>query len=94
MDAYAVVKRPVITEKSHFAMEEDNTYTFDVAMEATKEEIREAVEALWGVQVTSVRTAVIRGKRKRYRWRHVGFTRNWKKAMVRLAEGQAIDELR
>lgn len=94
MDAYQVIKRPVYTEKSHEYIEENNTYSFDVHPDATKYDIREAVESLWGVRVRSVRTMNVRGKPKRYRWRHIGFTRSWKKAFVRLAEGQAIDALR
>lgn len=94
MDAYAVVKRPVITEKCHTYIEENNTYVFDVAKEATKVDILNAVEAIWDVKVKDVRTMNVSGKPKRYRYRFPGQTRSWKKAMVRLAEDQAIEELK
>jgi large subunit ribosomal protein L23 len=94
MDAFAVVKRPVITEKAHLSMEEDDTYVFDVAPEATKDDVRDAIQEIWNVKVESVRTMNVKGKPKRYRFRQIGYTRRWKKAMVRLAEGQAIDELK
>ncbi len=94
MDPYDVIKRPVYTEKAHAAVESTETYLFDVAPEATKYDIRNAVETLWNVRVAAVRTMNVRGKPKRYRWRQWGLTRNWKKAIVRLAEGQAIDALK
>jgi len=94
MDPYKVIKRPVYTEKSHAGIEFLETYTFDVAEDATKPDIREAVETLWGVKVADVRTMNVRGKRRRYRLRHIGMTRTWKKAIVRLAAGHAIDALK
>lgn len=94
MDAYNVIKRPVVTEKCHTYIEENNTYVFDVAKEATKHDIRSAVEDIWGVNVKDIRTMNVSGKPKRYRYRTPGRTRSWKKAMIRLAEGQAIEELK
>jgi large subunit ribosomal protein L23 len=94
MDAYAVIKAPVVTEKGHMCIEDENTYVFDVAKEAGKGDIKDAIEKIWGVSVENVRTMNVTGKPKRYRFRHKGYTRSWKKAMVRLAEGQAIDELK
>ena len=94
METYSVIKRPVVTEKTHIGVEEKATYVFEVAPEATKDDIRAAVEEIWQVKVADVRTMNVPGKPKRYRFRHKGYTRSWKKAMVRLAEGQAIDELK
>ncbi len=94
MDPYAVIKKPVYTEKCHQYIEENNTYTFDVDENATKFDIREAVEKLWEVNVSSVRVMNVRGKPKSYRYVKHGLTKMWKKAFVRLAEGQAIDDLK
>ncbi|MBN1256772.1 MAG: 50S ribosomal protein L23 [Planctomycetes bacterium] len=94
MDPYAVVKKPVYTEKCHQYIEASNTYTFDVDENASKYDIRDAVENLWNIKVSSVRVMNVRGKPKNYRYARHGLTRMWKKAFVRLAEGQAIDELK
>lgn len=89
-DAYTIVKKPRITEKSTALTEKENAYTFEVARDANKVEIRQAVEKLFKVKVAKVRTANIKGKPKRVRqtW---GRTADWKKAIVTLAEGQRID---
>lgn len=75
-----VLKRPIITEKS-MAMQSDLRYTFEVATEANKIEIKYAVEKIFGVQVDSVRTMRMPGKRKRVGMK-VGYTSDWKKAIV------------
>jgi large subunit ribosomal protein L23 len=86
---YDVVVAPVITEKSTL-LSENNAVVFKVANDATKPEIKAAVEALWGVTVKSVNTLVAKGKTKR--WKGKPYTRSdVKKAIVRLAEGQSID---
>jgi len=84
---FAVVKRPIITEKSMAAANERNTYTFEVAADATKDDIRRAVEELFNVTVGSVRVLNVFGKPRRVRWTY-GRTRNWKKAMVTLTSGR------
>ncbi len=86
---YDVIRKPVITEKATAAAE-SNAVVFEVAMEATKPQIREAVEALFGVKVKAVNTSITKGKVKRFRGR-LGERRDVKKAYVTLAEGNAID---
>lgn len=85
-----VVVRPVITEKSSTLQYEENKYTFQVALDAHKPEIREAIEQLFDVRVRKVRTMNYRGKKRRV-GRHEGRKSDWKKAIVELAEGDTID---
>lgn len=86
---YDVIVSPVITEKSTF-VSEFNQVVFKVSPKATKPEIKAAVEALFGVKVTSVNTTIRKGKVKRFKG-IVGRQSDVKKAIVTLAEGQAID---
>lgn len=86
---YQTILSPVVTEKAT-ALSEKNQVTFRVPLEATKPEIKAAVEGLFGVRVLAVNTLVVKGKTKRFRGR-LGQRSDWKKAMVRLAEGQSID---
>ena len=87
---YDVIRRPLITEKSTTLKELQNTVCFEVHRDATKPEIKKAVETLFGVKVAGVRVAVMHGKVKRQgRW--VGRRPDWKKAYVRLAEGSKIE---
>ena len=86
---YDIVLAPHITEKSTL-LSENNGVVFKVANDATKPQIKEAVEALWGVKVTGVNTIVQKGKTKR--WKGTPYKRSdVKKAIVTLAEGQSID---
>ena len=86
---YDVVLAPHITEKATL-LSEHNAVVFKVANDATKPEIKAAVEALWGVTVTGVNTMVTKGKSKR--WKGEAYKRSdSKKAVVTLAEGQSID---
>jgi large subunit ribosomal protein L23 len=85
-----VVIAPVVTERSAQLQDEARTYTFIVAKDANKLEIRRAVQSLFGVKVESVRTANYQGKWRRV-GRSIGRRAAYKKAMVRLAEGDAID---
>ncbi len=87
---YQVLKRPLVTEKTNGLREKNNDYAFEVAPDANKIEIRQAIETLFGVKVKSVRTAVIRGQYRRTR-RGFGQRPNWKKAIVTLHEGQQIE---
>jgi large subunit ribosomal protein L23 len=87
---HSVVIAPVVTERSAQLQETERTYTFIVAKDANKLQIREAVQALFGVKVESVRTANYQGKWRRV-GRSVGRRAAYKKAMVRLAEGDEID---
>lgn len=86
---YEIIRRPVITEKAT-ALGEKNQVVFRVAMDATKPEIKVAVETLFGVTVLGVNTLIQKGKKKRFKGR-VGVRSDVKKAYVRLAEGQTID---
>jgi large subunit ribosomal protein L23 len=87
---HQVVLAPVVTERSAQLQEEERTYTFIVRKDANKLEIRQAVQSLFGVKVESVRTANYQGKWRRV-GRNIGRRAAYKKAMVRLAEGDAID---
>lgn len=89
-DAREVIVRPVVTEQSTRVGEDLGAYTFIVARDANKIEIRQAIEALFGVRVTAVRTANYRGKWRRV-GRSVGRRPAYKKAIVKLAEGERID---
>jgi large subunit ribosomal protein L23 len=86
---YQIVVAPVITEKATI-LNETGQVTFKVTLDATKPEIKAAVEGLFGVNVTAVNTVVVKGKSKRFRGRP-GQRSDWKKAIVSLAEGQSID---
>lgn len=85
-----VLLAPHISEKTAMASESANQYVFKVARDANKTEIRAAVEKLFEVTVESVRTVNMRGKTKRFKT-SLGRRPHWKKAYVRLAEGQTID---
>jgi large subunit ribosomal protein L23 len=87
---YDVIKRPIISEKSTALAEVGNRYAFEVATQANKQEIRDAVQRLFNVKVREVRTLVMHGKLKRT-GRFQQKRPNWKKALVTLAEGQKID---
>lgn len=82
--------RPLVTEKSTNFLGNDRTYAFEVAVDATKPQIRKAIEAHYGVAVDAVRTAVVRGKVKRFGRFH-GKRKNWKKAFVTLTEGHTLN---
>ena len=87
---HETVVRPLITEKTSAAYQDRNEYTFEVHPDATKPQIRQAIEDLFGVKVTDVWTANQRGKEKRM-GRSVGRRPNWKKAIVKLREGDTIE---
>ena len=86
-----VIRRPVITEKTTLLREDGRTLVFQVAHEATKVDVKRAVEKLLGSKVESVRTAISHGKVKR-QGRFVGQRSDWKKAYVKLREGEKIPE--
>ena len=89
-DPRDVIIRPVVTEASAVLQEEERTYTFVVSKAANKLEIRHAVQQLFGVTVEDVRTANYQGKWRRV-GRGIGRKPAYKKAVVKLAEGDAID---
>ena len=86
---YDIVRCPVITEKATRGSEH-NQVTFEVALDASKPEIRQAVETLFDVKVTGVNTLRVKGKEKRFKGR-LGRRSDYKKAIVTLGEGQHID---
>jgi len=85
-----VLFAPHVTEKTSLAMQNANQYTFRVKRNATKTDIRQAVELMFEVTVKGVQVVNEPGKKRRF-GRLSGRTQDWKKAYVRLAEGQAID---
>lgn len=87
---YAVLLEPHFSEKVAIAGEKSNQYGFKVARDATKAEIKEAVETLFGVTVDRVTTLNVKGKLKRS-FRGVSRKKDWKKAYVRVAQGQELD---
>lgn len=86
---HEILMRPLITEKSMLARESNNQFAFKVAPDANKLEIANAVEKAFSVKVLEVRTINVMGKKKR-RGRIMGKRADWKKAVVRLAEGDNI----
>ena len=86
---YDVIRKPIITEKATM-MSESNGVVFEVAMDANKPQIKEAIEALFGVKVKAVNTSITKGKVKRFRGA-LGTRRDVKKAYVTLEEGNTID---
>lgn len=90
MNAYDIIKRPLNTEKTTIQKEVSNQVSFVVDRRANRIEIGQAIEKIFNVKVSDVRTMQVKGKVKR-RGRIVGRTRDWKKAIVKLAPGQRID---
>jgi len=86
---HRTIVRPLITEKSSAAYQDRGEYTFQVHPEATKPQIRAAIEQLFGVKVTDVWTSNQRGKEKRV-GKTIGRRPNWKKAIVKLRAGDTI----
>ena len=87
---HRTIVRPIVTEQSSAAYQERGEYTFRVASDATKTSIRAAVEQLFGVKVTGVWTSNQRGKARRV-GQDVGRRPHWKKAVVKLRDGDTID---
>lgn len=89
-ELHDILLRPLINEKSSRLQATENVYAFAVGETANKHEIKVAVETAFGVKVADVRTVRVRGKTKRF-GRFEGKRSNWKKAYVRLAEGDALN---
>jgi large subunit ribosomal protein L23 len=86
-----IIKRPLIlTEKGNRLRETGNQYLFEVERTANKAQIRDAIETLFSVKVERVHTLLVRGRMRRMGRGHAK-TRNWKKAIVKLKEGESID---
>ena len=90
MIQYEVIKRPVITEKTSIQKEASGQVSFEVDRRANRIEIKRAVETIFNVKVSSVKTMQVKGKIKR-RGRIVGKRKDWKKAIVTLLPGERID---
>lgn len=88
-DPRQIIIRPIITEHSYDVME-NNVYTFEVAPDANKIEIKNAIQQIFDVTVVKVNTLNVKPKPKRQRYKS-GYTRTWKKAMVTLADGDSIE---
>jgi large subunit ribosomal protein L23 len=89
--AYQIIRRPIITEKGLGIKELQRTLVFEVAAQATKTEVKEAVQSIFKVKVDAVRTANFPGKERR-RGRFTGYRPDWKKAYVRLKSGEKMPE--
>lgn len=87
---HEVLLRPLVTEKSMHRSTRNNQYAFEVNTNATKEDVKQAVEGLFNVKVLAVRTQNRKGKPRRHRF-HMGYTRNWKKALVTLGPDDTIN---
>ena len=87
---YQIIHHPIISEKSTELKGAYNQLVFKVAMDANKIEIKKAIESIFGVKVLSVRTMRVLGKKKRL-GRYQGRRANWKKAVVKLKEGDTVD---
>ena len=90
MDPHQVIIRPVISEKSYNLIEGEGQYTFQVDRRANKNQVKHAVEAAFDVRVQKVNTVNVKSKPKRQGLTR-GRTSTWKKAVVKLAEGERID---
>ncbi len=91
MNVYEVIRRPLVTEKGVTAKDEYRTLVFEVSGEATKTQVKSAVEKMFKVKVEEVRTSNFEGKMRR-RGRFVGYRPDWKKAYVKLKAGQKVPD--
>jgi large subunit ribosomal protein L23 len=90
MIIYDVIKKPLVTEKTTLEKDARNIIAFEVSRDANKIEIKDAVEKLFKVEVTAVKTVNVAGKVKRF-GKNIGKRSNWKKAYVTLKEGSSVD---
>jgi len=88
---YDIIKRPVLTEKAVKQNEKENKLVFEVDMDANKIEIRKAVEEIFGVKVKEVRTEIVKPKQKRVGLGKPGYTKKWKKAIVKIESEKPIN---
>jgi large subunit ribosomal protein L23 len=91
MTVYDVIRRPLVTEKGVDKKDNERTLVFEVAGDANKTQVKQAVEKLFKVKVDEVRTANFEGKMRR-RGRFMGYRSDWKKAYVRLKDGQKVPD--
>ena len=90
MTKWEIIKGPIITEKSNDLLEKENKYTFKVALEANKVEIKQAIEEIFNVKVVDIATIKVLPKHRRV-GKYEGYRSAYKKAIVKLAEGAKID---
>ena len=90
MNKWEIIKGPIITEKSNDLLEKENKYTFKVALEANKVEIKQAIEAIYKVKVVDIATVRVLPKRRRV-GKYEGYRSAYKKAIVKLAKEEKID---
>ncbi len=90
---YQIIRFPHVSEKTARLQAASNQYVFEVRMDATKPEIKQAVEGLFEVNVESVQVVACKGKRRSFRFRP-GKQNDWKKAYVRVRAGQSIEDLK
>ena len=90
-DLHQIIKRIRLSEKATLAQEKNNEYVFEVDRSANKVQIRQAIETLYGKKVASVNTANFDGKLKRTRTAFAGRSNHWKKAVVKLKEGETLE---
>ena len=90
MKKWEIIKGPIITEKSNDLLEKENKYTFKVALEANKVEIKQAIEEIFNVKVVDINTVRVLPKRRRV-GKYEGYRSAYKKAIVKLAENEKID---
>jgi len=91
VNIYEIVKKPIVTEKGVTKKDNERTLCFEVAAEANKTEIRNAVQTLFKVKVAEVRTSTTAGKLRR-RGKFSGYRPDWKKAYIKLKPGQKVPE--
>ena len=91
MNSYDVIRRPLVTEKGVAKKDDERTLCFEVAPGANKTQVKSAVEKLFKVKVEEVRTANFEGKLRR-RGRFAGYRSDWKKAHVRLKQGEKVPD--
>lgn len=90
MHLYDIVIRPIMSEKTDVMADDHNQYVFEVVRKANKRQVKKAVESIFEVSVTDVRTMIVPGKSRRW-GRIIRKTPSWKKAIVTLVDGDAID---
>lgn len=91
MTLHEVIRRPLVTEKGVAKKDDEQTLCFEVAPDANKTQVKQAVEKLFKVKVAEVRTANMEGKLRR-RGRFMGYRSDWKKAYVRLRKGEKVPD--
>ena len=91
MTIYEVIRRPLVTEKGVEKKDAERTLCFEVALKANKTQVKSAVEKLFKVKVAEVRTAIFDGKLRR-RGRFSGYRSDWKKAYVKLKDGEKVPD--